>query len=102
MLLEQAQQQHQHGNNLLAALGTGNNLQPYWGFPPPPYPTTPHPQAHSVTAGKAHDDPSSNIAPTVLVYFLINWTDGRVQPKHVVRRKGDSNNTFHCRRKYIV
>ncbi|XP_023701628.1 uncharacterized protein LOC111861362 isoform X4 [Cryptotermes secundus] len=40
MLVEQAQQQ-QHGNN----------LQPYWGFPPPPYPTTPHPQAHSITAG---------------------------------------------------
>jgi hypothetical protein len=62
MLLEQAQQQQQqHGNNLLAAVGAGNNLQPYWGFPPPPYPTTPHPQAHAVTAGKAQEDPSNVI-----------------------------------------
>jgi hypothetical protein len=27
--------------------------------------------------------------------------DGRVRPKHVVRRKRD-NNKMHCRRKYIV
>ncbi|XP_021930575.1 uncharacterized protein LOC110835048 isoform X3 [Zootermopsis nevadensis] len=50
MLLEQSQQQ-QHGNNLLTSVGVGNNLLPHWGFPPPPYPSTPHPQAHSVIAG---------------------------------------------------
>ena len=50
MLLEQAQQQH--GSNLLAAVGGGSSFLPQWGFPPPPYPTTPHPQAHSVTTGK--------------------------------------------------
>ena len=50
MLLEQAQQQH--GSNLLAAVGGGSSLLPQWGFPPPPYPTTPHPQVHSVTTGQ--------------------------------------------------
>jgi hypothetical protein len=49
ILLEQAKQQ-QHGNNLLTPVGAGNNLVPHWGFPPPPYPSTPHPQAHSVAA----------------------------------------------------
>lgn len=67
MLLEQAQQQYQHGNNLLAAVGTGNNLQPYWGFPPPPYPTTPHPQAHSLAAGKACDDPVLVTQPATVI-----------------------------------
>jgi hypothetical protein len=78
MLLEQAQQQQQqHGNNLLAAVGTGNNLQPYWGFPPPPYPTTPHPQAHAVTAGKARGDPQKGNS-----YFLSFAYQRRVDRLH--------------------
>jgi hypothetical protein len=67
MLLEQAQQQ-QHGNNLLTPVGAGNNLLSHWGFPPPPYPYTPHPQTHSVTAGK------SQLEPAVYLFAVFsNW-----------------------------
>jgi hypothetical protein len=63
MLLEQAQQQ-QHGNNLLTPVGAGNNLLPHWGFPPPPYPSTPHPQAHTITAGEIQ------LALTIMLFSL--------------------------------
>ena len=45
------QQHHQHGNNLLPAVGTANNLLPYWNIPPPQY-LTPQPSS----AGKT-DEP---------------------------------------------
>jgi hypothetical protein len=71
ILLEQAQQQQQqHGNNLLAAVGAGNNLLPHWGFPPPPYPTTPHLQAHTVTAGKIQLAVTLYRALTDIDFFL--------------------------------
>lgn len=69
MLLEQSQQQ-QHGNNLLTSVGVGNNLLPHWGFPPPPYPSTPHPQAHSVIAGKIQLVPTLHLC----IYLLYSVT----------------------------
>ncbi|XP_069679374.1 pericentriolar material 1 protein-like isoform X6 [Periplaneta americana] len=49
LLQHQQQTQQQHGNNLLPAVGPGNNIMPHWTFPPPPYPLPP--QAHSLTTG---------------------------------------------------